>query len=131
MLKQFCLTAALACLVGCGGSGGNAAGNPTGPGTPVGNTNPPSDVISVTNDAYTPASKTVAVGTQVSWNWNTCTGDVYSGQTCVAHSVTFDDGVTSATQDKGTFVRTFAAPGTYNYHCAIHGAAMTGSITVN
>ncbi|HEX2693122.1 MAG TPA: plastocyanin/azurin family copper-binding protein [Gemmatimonadaceae bacterium] len=124
------MTATLACLFGCGG-GGYGASNPTGPGNPGGTNNPPSDVISVTNDAYSPSSKTVAAGTQVTWNWNTCSGDIYSGQTCVAHSVTFDDGVTSATQDNGSFVRTFATPGTYKYHCAVHGAAMTGSITVN
>jgi plastocyanin len=85
----------------------------------------------VQNDNYSPGTKTVAAGTQVSWVWNTCTGDVYTGQTCVSHSVTFDDGVASATQDKGTFARTFTTPGTYAYHCAIHGAAMTGTITVN
>ena len=65
------------------------------------------------------------------WAWNSCSGDVYSGQTCVSHSVTFDDAVTSPTQDHGTFSRTFAAAGTYNYHCVVHGAAaMSGSITV-
>jgi plastocyanin len=84
----------------------------------------------VTNDAYSPGTKSVAVGTEIRWAWNTCSGDPYYGQTCVAHSVTFDDGVTSATQEQGTFTRTFAAAGTYNYHCAVHGAAMTGSITV-
>ena len=64
------------------------------------------------------------------WAWNSCTGDAYSGQTCVSHSVTFDDGVTSPTQDQGTFSRIFNAAGTYNYHCSIHGAAMSGTITV-
>jgi plastocyanin len=73
----------------------------------------------------------VAVGATVNWTWNTCTGDVYSGQTCVAHSVTFDDGPASATQEKGTFTRSFTAAGTYTYHCAVHGAAMTGKIVVN
>lgn len=131
MLKQFCTTAALACLFGCGGGGAAGGGSPTGPGTPSGTNNPPPEVISVTNDAFTPASKTVVAGAQVKWDWNTCSGDIYGGQTCVAHSVTFDDGVTSATQDKGTFTRSFAAPGTYAYHCAVHGAAMTGTITVN
>jgi hypothetical protein len=130
MLKQVCMTAALACLVGCGGGGGGG-GSPTGPGTPVGTNNPPPNSILVTNDAFSPASKTGTAGTQVTWNWNTCSGDAYSGQTCVSHSVTFDDGVTSAIQGQGSFSRTFATPGTYAYHCAIHGAAMTGTITVN
>jgi plastocyanin len=86
----------------------------------------------VTNDAFSPGTKTVAVGTTVKWAWNTCSSDPYygTGQTCTSHSVTFDDGTTSPTQDQGTFERTFSAAGTYNYHCVIHGAAMTGTITV-
>jgi len=94
------------------------------------NTPPPVDGISVTNNLFTPASKTVSVGTAVQWAWNTCTGDSYSGQTCVLHSVTFADGTASATQDQGTFSRTFTVAGTYNYHCAVHGTAMSGSIIV-
>ena len=79
---------------------------------------------------FTPGTKTVAVGAEVKWAWNSCTGDAYSGQSCVSHSVTFDDGVTSPTQDQGTFSRIFNSAGTYNYHCSIHGAAMSGTITV-
>jgi Copper binding proteins, plastocyanin/azurin family len=131
MLKQFCVTAMIACVVGCGGSGGGG-GTPTGPTPPGGNNNPPpGNSVLVTNDAFTPASKTVSVGSQVTWTWNTCSGDVYAGQTCVSHSVAFDDGVGSSIQDQGSYSRTFTAPGTYSYHCAVHGAAMTGTITVN
>jgi plastocyanin len=127
MFKQVCAAVAIACAFGCGGAGGDAT-SPTPP--PVGNTPPPADGISVTNDAFSPGTKSVAVGAVLRWAWNTCSGDPYYGQTCVAHSVTFDDGVTSPTQDQGTFTRTFAAAGTYNYHCSVHGAAMSGSITV-
>jgi plastocyanin len=128
MLKQVCAAFAIACAFGCGGGGGDATGTTTPP--PVGNTPPPAGGISVTNDAFSPGTKSVAVGTEIKWAWNTCAGDPYYGQTCVAHSVTFDDGVTSPTQEQGTFTRTFATAGTYNYHCSVHGAAMTGSITV-
>jgi plastocyanin len=79
---------------------------------------------------FTPGSKTVAVGTSVVWTWNTCSGDVYTGQTCVAHNVVFDDGATSGLMDQGTYARTFSVAGTYPYHCAVHGLAMSGSITV-
>jgi plastocyanin len=78
----------------------------------------------------------VAANTDVRWAWNSCTtsgGDPYGGggsETCVAHGVNFDDGISSPTQDQGTYTRTFTAPGTYNYHCAVHGAAMAGTITV-
>ena len=30
----------------------------------------------------------------------------------------------------GQYMHTFASAGTYNYHCAIHGTAMAGSVTV-
>jgi len=126
MLKQVCTTLAIVCTFGCGGSGGDT----TSPVTTTGNTPPPADGVSVSNDQFTPGTKTVAVGTAVNWSWNSCTSDPYYGETCVSHSVTFDDGVTSPTQDKGSFSRTFAVAGTYNYHCSIHGAAMSGSITV-
>ncbi|MDP9204013.1 MAG: plastocyanin/azurin family copper-binding protein [Gemmatimonadota bacterium] len=112
--------------IGCGGSGGSTAPNNQS----SGNTTAPAGGISVTNNAFSPATKTVAPGTDVKWAWNSCTGDSYSGQTCVNHSVTFDDGVTSPTQDQGTFNRTFTVAGTYNYHCSVHGAAMAGTITV-
>jgi plastocyanin len=131
MLKQVFRGVAIACVFACGGSGGGGyATSPVAP--PNGNTAPPPvNGVSVMNDAFTPDSMAVAVGTAVNWTWNTCTGDVYTGETCTAHSVTFDDGITSATQAKGTFSRSFSAPGTYTYHCSVHGAAMTGKIVVN
>ena len=116
-------------LAACGGGGGGGGSQVTSP-PPTGNTPPPSNGITVSNNAYSPVAKTVNAGTTVQWAWNTCTGDGYSGQTCTSHSVTFDDGSTSPTQDQGTYSRTFTAAGTYNYHCAIHGAAMAGSIVV-
>jgi plastocyanin len=82
----------------------------------------------VSNNAYSPTPKTVTAGTTVTWTWRTCTGDTYSGQACVTHNVTFDDGVSSPSQDNGSFTRTFAAPGTYNYHCTLH--AMSGQVQV-
>jgi plastocyanin len=122
MLKQVCTTVAIACLFGCGGGS-------TSPVMQHVNTPPPPEGISVTNNVFTPASKTVSVGTAVEWAWNSCTGNGYNGQTCVSHNVVFDDGATSGLQDQGTFSRTFAVAGTYNYHCAVH-AAMSGTITV-
>jgi hypothetical protein len=124
---KVCIALALISAVACGGSGGSTA-PPNNP--PIGNTTPPVGGISVTNNSFDPGTKTVAVGTDVKWAWNSCSGDSYSGQTCVGHSVTFDDGVTSPTQDQGSFNRTFTAAGTYNYHCSVHGAAMSGTITV-
>ena len=115
------IAVALITAVACGGSSstGNQQGN-----TPL-----PPGGISVANDFYNPTSKTVAVGATVQWSWNTCTSDGYSTQTCYLHSVTFADGQTSSTQDQGSYSRSFATAGTYNYHCLVH-PTMTGSIVV-
>lgn len=130
--RKVCVALALISAGACGGGGGG----PTTPPPPSGNTPPPADGISVTNNAFSPSTKTVTLNTAVRWAWNSCTsggGDPYgggSGEVCVAHGVNFDDGISSPTQDQGTYNRTFTAAGTYNYHCAVHGAAMAGTITV-
>jgi plastocyanin len=95
------------------------------------NTPPPTGGISVTNNAFSPTSKTVPVGSAVDWAWNSCSQSPGYGQTCGSHNIVFDDGVSSGLQDQGTYSRTFTVAGTYPYHCAIHGLAMSGSITVN
>jgi plastocyanin len=125
-MKSFVVMLAVASLCGCGGGGGGSTTAPPNQGV---NTTPPTGGISVINNSFSPGTKTVAVGATVQWAWNSCTGDAYNGQTCVSHSVTFDDGTTSPTQDQGTFNRTFSAAGTYTYHCSVH-AAMAGTITV-
>ena len=131
-MKGVLVMLAVASLCGCGGSGGSAAG-PSNNGI---NTPPPAGGISVTNDAFSPAAKSIPVGTTLQWAWNSCTsGDPYNGTgaTCVEHSVTFDDGsASSALQSQGSFSKTFNTPGTYTYHCQVHGTmGMTGTITVN
>ncbi len=125
-MKAVFVALAVASLFACGGSYSSTA-PPNNGGV---NTPPPVGGITVSNNFFSPATKTVAKGTTVQWAWNSCTGDAYSGQTCVSHSVTFDDGTTSATQSQGTYNRMFGTAGTYPYHCSVHGTAMSGSITV-
>lgn len=116
---------ALISAAACGGSGSS------GPPSQSANTPPPAGGIAVENNQFTPASKTVPVSTTVTWAWNSCTdGSPYGSQVCVAHNVVFDDGATSGLQSQGTYSRAFTATGTYPYHCSVHGAAMSGSITV-
>jgi plastocyanin len=74
--------------------------------------------------AFSPPELTVDVGDQVRW----------TNADPATHTVTADDG--SGEQfDSGnlgpddTFTHTFATPGTFAYHCDIHGS-MRGSITV-
>ena len=123
---------AVVSLCACGGSGGG--GGTTAPPNGGVNTPPPVGGISVNNDAFSPGTKSIASGTTLKWAWNSCSGgDPYGGgQTCVSHSVTFDDGSTSSPlQNQGTFEKTFSTPGTFTYHCSIHGSmGMTGTITV-
>jgi plastocyanin len=126
--KNVCIALAAISASACGGGGGG--GETTGP--PAGNTPPPAGAISVTNNAFTPSTKTVTAGTMVQWAWNTCTGGgIYGGpETCVAHGVNFDDGTNSPTQEQGTYFRNFPTAGSYPYHCAVHGTAMPGMVTV-
>jgi plastocyanin len=119
----------------CGGGGGSSTlTTPTTPTTPL-TPATPNDVL-VENNSFNPATLTVTAGTTVKWTWATCSGgsDPYgggTGQTCVSHSVTWDAGGTaSPTQEQGTYQRLFDTPGTYTYHCSIHGAAMSGKVVV-
>jgi plastocyanin len=119
----FLLAASLAC-------GSTTSTSPSGTGT--GNPPPtgPNDVT-VENNSFSPAARTVSPGTTVNWTWDTCTSGGYGGGTsCVSHNVTFDDGVASSTQGSGTYSRAFPAAGTYKYHCTIHGTSMSGTVTV-
>ena len=128
MMKNLCVGLAVIALAACGGGGGDSNGPPP---PPQGNTPAPTGGITVQNNSYSPSSKTVAPGTTVEWAWNSCVSSGgYDGEICTAHSVTFADGATSSLQDRGTYSRTFATAGTYDYHCTSHGTAMTGRITV-
>ena len=130
----------LAC--GGGGGGGGGAGTPTSPTTPStpAPTTPAApaapNTVTVGNNSFSPATLTVTPGTTVTWTWDTCSqgSDPYGGstKTCVNHSVTWDTpgGTASPTQSEGNYTRAFATAGTFDYHCAIHGAAMSGKIVV-
>jgi plastocyanin len=92
-------------------------------------------LVTLVNSSFSPSSITVTAGATVNWKWDDCSGgDGYGGggATCVTHQIAFDDGsgISSASQDQGTFARTFSTKGTYKYHCTIHGAAMSGQVTV-
>jgi plastocyanin len=80
-----------------------------------------SNAIQVVDNSFTPAATTVPPGTTVTWTWVGTRED---------HNVTFADGTASATLASGTYQRTFAAAGSYAYHCTIHGTPMSGVVTV-
>lgn len=93
---------------------GDATGNDDGP-------DPTANEVRVGNNFFSPASRTVAAGSTVTWTWNAGSA---------MHNVTFTGGPASPNQTSGTFQRTFASAGTFAYTCTIHGASMSGSVTV-
>jgi len=100
-----------------------ASTTPSAPATaPSGAGKPPAAAsVSIANNAFAPASVTVAVGGTVTWTNNDTR----------AHTVTAaDNTVDSGIVLKGaTFKRTFASAGTYNYLCAVH-PEMTATVLV-
>lgn len=76
---------------------------------------------------YTPNSSkvgSIGKGGTVTWTFNGGT-----------HSVAWQTGpgtlpTSSAVMSSGTYSVTFTTPGTYTYECAVHGAAMTGTVVV-
>ena len=104
------------------GSGDSGAGG----GDPVGAVTIGSGIrfASSHNGSQNPAVDTIPVGGTVTWTW---TGSLPHG----VHST----GSTSFTSSRimtgsGMHAVTFTAPGTYQYDCAVHGTAMTGTIIV-
>ena len=83
--------------------------------------------VSVVNNSFQPASVTVQVNDQVTWNWA-------AGDGAVPHSTTsetgglWDSGVHTQPFD---FTMTFPTAGTFQYICTIHAAVgMRGTVTV-
>ena len=118
--KFLFIVSALTCatlFISCGKSNGYSSSNP-----PAGGST--GSGISMMNMTYSPATKTVAKGTVVVWTNN----DGY------AHTVTSNDGTTfnSGNIDAGkTYSYTASVAGTFEYHCTIHGIAMSGTLIVN
>ncbi len=105
---------AAAGLISCSGSD-----SPTGPGG--GGTTPP-NTVNISGNDFSPADKTIAVGTKITW----------VNKDGVNHTVTSDNGAFTSSgtlAHNATYEFTFTTPGTYPYHCAIH-AAMKDTITV-
>jgi plastocyanin len=128
------LVAAGLLLTSCGGGGGGGGYTtaPPGNGNPTSTPSPtPTTSVGVKNNLFTPGNISVSPGATVTWTWDSCTDDGYGGpQTCVDHNVTFDDGVASTTKSSGAYARSFPTAGTYPYHCAVHGASMSGRVVV-
>jgi plastocyanin len=142
MIPRLLTVVSLAILAGCGGSptspttggtGGVTGG--TGGVTGGGSSAPATAAVTVgniffksgQNGSQNPATVTVAVGGTVTWTW--------TGTGATPHSVqsvgsTIFRNSTVQTGDGSTYQVVFSQPGTYQYQCAVHGAAMSGTIVV-
>jgi plastocyanin len=79
----------------------------------------PAGTIVVKHTAFTPASFTITAGQAMLWNFD---------DGGLPHTVT-GDGFDSGPKTTGLFSHTFAAPGTFAYHCSVH-PDMKGTVTV-
>jgi len=108
------LTVTLLALAGC-----NSYTSPSGGGGDSGGGGH-STTITVGNDFFSPTPNTVPAGT-VTFSWNTPSN---------GHTLTWDSGPGTLPANTGVITsgtRTVTLqPGTYQYHCAIHGGPGTG-----
>ena len=78
--------------------------------------------VTIAGFAFSPATRTIAVGDKVTWTNNDGTA-----HTATANGGAFDTGSIAASGGSATI--TFSKAGTYAYHCTIH-PSMTGRIVV-
>ncbi len=123
----------LASLAGCsstsygtglgGGGGGGGGGGALGSiavGAAI-------QFMSAHNGTRNPAVDTIAVGGTATWTWDANSG-AYAGHS--VRSVGTTRFTSSAVKSSGTYAVTFDTAGVYQYDCAVHGSAMTGTIVV-
>jgi len=116
--------------ISCGKSSYNSNPTPTPPAGGGGGGGTTSGAVTISAMSYSPKTLTVAKGTVVKWTNN----DSY------AHTVTSNDGTSfdsrsisgaDAYTAGGAFSYTANTAGTFEYHCTIHGLAMSGTLIVN
>lgn len=95
--------------------------DPAPPPPSDGTSSPPTGAIQIVDNAFTPISKTVQVGSLVTW----------ANTGALPHTVTdragsFDSGLM---MPGDTYAKRFSAPGTFNYICTLH-PGMTATIVV-
>ena len=89
------------------------------PDVPEGCAGAPNKVqITGSSTAFSPSTITIDAGQAVCWTWSTS----------VSHNLRANDGSFSSGEptSDGDFQRTFNTPGTYGYHCQVHGSATSG-----
>ena len=126
LIKTFGLAGLAAGNACSSGTSAPATGTAVGRG-PVGSIAIGSDIqfMSRHNASMNPAVDTIPVGATVTWNW----------VGALPHNVQSIGSPSFASSNirtgNGTYAVTFSTPGTYRYDCAVHGAAMSGTIVVH
>lgn len=105
---------------GYGGGGGGGGGGPVGAVT----LGPSIQFVSGHNGSQNPAVDTIPVGSSVTWTWS---GSASHSVESVGSTSFASSGIKTGS---GTYAVQFTAPGTYQYDCAVHGTAMSGTIVV-
>jgi len=126
ILEMTMIMAALLILItGCSGSK-----NSTGYNNPVGSPggSPGANEVWMQNTSFNPSTKTVSVGTTITWTNKDGFNHTVTSGTPGSPNGTFDSGNMGG---GATFTHTFSTAGTFAYYCRIHGAMMTGTITVH
>ncbi len=87
----------------------------------------PGTGVTVGNNFFQPTTLTVDDGSTVVWTWANTGVISHSVESVGNPSFTSSAILSGAGQ---TYSVTFDTPGTYNYQCEVHGAAMSGTIVV-
>lgn len=118
---------AIAIATACSGNSSTGyGGNPPPPPPPAPPPGGHSTTITVANNFFSPTPDTIPAG-NITFHW---------AANAVTHNVTWDNGPTplpTASGNKAGGDPDYVAAlsqGTYNYHCLIHGAAMSGRVVV-
>ena len=82
--------------------------------------------VSVVDNRFSPGNNTATVSEIVNWQWAGSNQHTVTSGTPGNHDGIFD----SPRQASGIFSNKFESEGTFDYYCRVHGAAMTGTITV-
>lgn len=87
----------------------------------------PASDVAVRNNEFDPEDIVVSAGTEVTWTWTNTGVTSHSVESTGTPSFTSSAILTGNGQ---TYSFQFDTPGVYTYQCAVHGAVMSGSVTV-
>jgi len=118
------LLGALIAAAGCGGGGttSNNTGNSGYPPTQPGGTPVAAATVQVDDDFFSPNAVLLSAGGTVTWNWVGINGHSVTP----AGSPSFSPNAPVSPVNT-TLAVVFAAAGTYNYYCTVHGIGSYGS----